>query len=128
MVSEITKGVRITVLASYQEEFSNPDNANFLFSYTVTIENENEYAVQLLRRHWYIFDSSGEQSEVEGEGVIGEKPVLAPGQMFTYQSACNLTTDFGKMSGTYTMIRLSDGMYFEAIIPEFQLIAPYKLN
>jgi ApaG protein len=128
MVSEITKGVRITVVASYQEEFSNPDNSNFLFSYNVTIENENDYAVQLLRRHWYIFDSSGEQTEVEGEGVIGEKPILEPGQLFSYQSACNLTTDFGKMHGTYTMIRLSDGMYFEAIIPEFQLIAPYKLN
>jgi ApaG protein len=128
MVTEITKGIRITVIASYQEEFSNPDNSNFLFSYQITIENENEYAVQLLRRHWYIFDSSGEQTEVEGEGVVGEKPLLQAGESFSYRSACNLTTDLGKMHGTYTLVRISDGMYFEALIPEFQLIVPYKLN
>ena len=74
MVTEITNGIRISVSTVYQEEFSNPDNLHFIFSYKVIIENENEYAVQLLRRHWFIFDSSGEQSEVEGEGVVGEQP------------------------------------------------------
>jgi ApaG protein len=128
MVTEITKGIRISVVANYQEEFSNPDNLHFMFSYHITIENENDYAVQLLRRHWYIFDSSGEQSEVEGEGVVGEQPILQPGDTFSYESACNLTSDLGKMHGTYTLVRLSDGLYFEAVIPEFQLIAPYKLN
>ena len=128
MITEVTKGIRISVITSYQEEFSNPDKLHFIFSYHITIENENEYAVQLLRRHWYIFDSSGEQSEVEGEGVVGEKPILEPGQIYTYESACNLNTDLGKMHGTYTMVRQSDGMYFEAVIPEFQLIVPYKLN
>lgn len=128
MVTEITKGIRISVETNYQEEFSSPDNLHFIFSYHITIENENDYAVQLLRRHWFIFDSSGEQTEVEGEGVVGEKPVLQPGQIFTYSSACNLNTDLGKMHGNYTMVRLSDGMYFEALIPEFQLIVPYKLN
>lgn len=128
MVSEITKGVRITVGTQYQEEFSNPDNMHFIFSYTVIIENMNDFAVQLLRRHWYIFDSSGEQTEVEGEGVVGEQPILAPGQVYEYQSACNLTSDVGKMNGTYTMLRLEDGAFFEVLIPEFQLIVPYKLN
>lgn len=128
MVSEITKGVRITVGTQYQEEFSNPDNMHFIFSYTVIIENMNDFAVQLLRRHWYIFDSSGEQTEVEGEGVVGEQPILAPGQVYEYQSACNLTSDVGKMNGTYTMLRMEDGAFFEVLIPEFQLIVPYKLN
>ncbi|MBL0049886.1 MAG: Co2+/Mg2+ efflux protein ApaG [Bacteroidetes bacterium] len=128
MVTEITKGIRISVNTRYQEEFSSPDNLHFIFSYHIIIENQNEFAVQLLRRHWYIFDSSGEQSEVEGEGVVGEQPVLQPGQIYEYESACNLNTDLGKMHGTYTMVRQSDGAYFEVLIPEFQLIVPYKLN
>ena len=128
MVTEITKGIRVSVNTSYREDFSDPDKLHFLFSYHIVIENQNEFAVQLLRRHWYIFDSSSEQTEVEGEGVVGEQPMLQPGDIYEYESACNLSTDVGKMHGTYTMVRQSDGAYFEVLIPEFQLIVPYKLN
>ena len=128
MVTEITSGIRVSANATYQEEFSDPNGNNYFFAYEISIENQSDFTVQLLSRHWYIFDSSGQRSEVHGEGVIGEKPVLQPGELFTYRSACTLSTDIGKMSGNYTMQRMLDGVYFEALIPEMSLIAPYRLN
>ena len=100
----------------------------FFFAYKIIIENNSEFTVKLLRRHWYIYDSNAVVREVEGEGVVGQQPVLEPGESHEYVSGCNLKTGIGKMRGTYTMERLVDGSLFTVNIPEFVLIVPYKLN
>jgi ApaG protein len=128
MVTQITKGVKITVRTHFQPGFSRPEMSHFLFTYKILIENRSEYSVQLLRRHWFIFDSNGEHREVEGDGVVGQQPVLMPNDIYEYESACNLTTDIGKMRGVYEMIRMIDKEKFEVEIPEFKLIAPQRLN
>jgi ApaG protein len=84
--------------------------------------------VQLLRRHWHIFDTNGEVRQVEGEGVVGQQPVLEPGESHQYISGCNLKTTIGKMTGTYLMERIIDGKKIKVKIPEFTMIVPFKLN
>jgi len=126
--SKITKGIRISVKTKFLNEQSSYENSYFLFSYKITIENKSEYVVQLLSRHWDIFDSNFEHREVDGEGVIGEQPILAPHEIFEYESACSLITDIGKMKGFYTLERLVDKIKIKVVIPEFELITPYRLN
>ena len=128
MVTKITDGVKISVETIYQPEYSNPANEHFMFAYRVNIENLTENSVQLLNRHWNIFDSNGTKREVEGEGVVGQQPVIEPGDTHEYVSGCNLKTDIGSMKGSYEMERIVDGLRFRVNIPEFYLIAPYKLN
>jgi ApaG protein len=128
MVTKITDGVKISVETIYQPEYSNPANEHFMFAYRVNIENLTETSVQLLNRHWHIFDSNGTNREVEGEGVVGQQPVIEPGDNHEYVSGCNLKTDMGSMKGSYEMERIVDGLKFRVNIPEFYLIAPYKLN
>lgn len=128
MVNKITDGVKISVETIYQPEYSNPANEHFMFAYRVNIENLTENSVQLLNRHWNIFDSNGTKREVEGEGVVGQQPVIEPGDTHEYVSGCNLKTDMGSMKGSYEMERVVDGVKFRVNIPEFYLIAPYKLN
>ena len=128
MISQITKGVKITVRTNFQPAYSRPEMSHYLFTYKILIENKSEYSVQLLRRHWYIFDSNGEHREVEGDGVVGQQPVLMPNEIYEYESACNLTTDIGKMSGVYETIRIIDKETFNVEIPEFKLIATQRLN
>ena len=128
MVTKITEGVKISVETFYQEEYSQPMNNEFMFAYRITIENGSENTIKLLRRHWYIFDSCGITREVEGEGVVGLQPVIEPGKSHQYVSGSHLKTELGKMYGTYLMERQIDGKRFKVNIPEFQLIAPFKLN
>ncbi len=128
MVAKITQGVKISVDTLYQPEYSNPANNHFMFAYKVTIENLGDYAVQLLTRHWDIFDSNGNKREVDGEGVIGLQPIIEPGEFHEYVSGCNLQTEIGKMKGSYEMKKLIDENHFQVNIPEFYLICPYKLN
>jgi ApaG protein len=128
MVTEITEGVKVSVETIYQPEYSNPANEHFMFAYKVNIENLTEYSVQLLNRHWKIFDSNGAHREVDGEGVVGQQPVIEPGDNHEYVSGCNLKTDIGSMKGQYEMKRVVDEERFQVNIPEFYLIAPYKLN
>ena len=128
MVTKITDGVKISVETVYQPEYSNPANNHYMFAYKITIENLTDYTVQLLRRHWYIFDSSGAYREVEGEGVVGQQPIIEPGESHEYVSGCNLNTEIGTMKGAYQMIKLVDRSPFEVNIPEFQLFCPYRLN
>ena len=128
MVTKITDGVKISVETIYQPEYSNPANEHFMFAYRVSIEHMTENSVQLLNRHWNIFDSNGTNREVEGEGVVGQQPVIEPGDNHEYVSGCNLKTDMGSMRGSYEMERIVDGLKFRVNIPEFYLIAPYKLN
>lgn len=128
MTTKITDGVRVSVVTQYQEDYSSPLQDHFVFTYRVTIENCSAYTVQLLRRHWFIFDSNAVNKEVEGEGVIGQQPILEPGEIHEYVSGCNLNTGIGKMEGTYLMERVVDGKQFKAIIPEFVLVVPFLLN
>ncbi|MFD2144146.1 Co2+/Mg2+ efflux protein ApaG [Mucilaginibacter antarcticus] len=128
MVTYITEGVKVSVETIYQPEYSNPGNEHFMFAYKVSIENMGSYAVRLISRHWYIFDSNGAKREVEGEGVVGVQPIIEPGSAHEYVSGCNLKTDMGSMKGEYHMMRLLDNAMFEVQIPEFYLIAPYRMN
>lgn len=128
MVSAITNGVKVSVLTTFQPEHSNPFHDNFVFSYHIKIQNESDYTVKLLRRHWHIYDANGLVREVEGEGVVGQQPILEPGQCYEYTSGCNLNTSLGKMAGTYQMERIFDGKFFNVIIPDFTMSAPYRMN
>ena len=128
MVTAITHGVKISVETIYQDEHSNPANDHYMFAYRIEIENLSDFAIQLMRRQWFIFDSNGSVRDVEGEGVVGIQPVIDPGQSYSYVSGCNLKTDIGSMKGHYSMQRLVDETKFTVDIPEFELIVPYKLN
>ena len=128
METLITNGIRVSVETQYQPTYSRPLELKFIFSYHITIENLSSETVQLLRREWEIFDSNGVIRKVEGEGVIGKQPVLAPGESHQYASWSPLTTEMGKMSGVYIFRRDVDNHEFRVDIPDFRLIAPFKLN
>ena len=104
-----------------------PDENRYVWAYTVTISNEGGDRVQLLNRHWRITDAAGQQQEVRGPGVVGEQPVLEPGQSFEYTSGCPLTTPSGFMVGAYEMTR-EDGSRFQVRIPMFSLDSPFVRN
>lgn len=128
MVSLISEGVEISVETFYQQDYSNPLQSEYMFAYRIAIENHNSFPVKLLRRHWHIFDSNGTYREVEGEGVVGIQPVIAPGEKYHYVSGCNLRTEMGKMSGTYQMENLNSKQIFSVNIPAFEMIVPLKYN
>ena len=123
----LTQGIRVSVSAKYLSDHSEPGEAKFLFSYEVTITNEGEESVQVLRRHWVIKDANHHVEEVRGDGVIGQTPILAAGQSFTYVSYCPLKTTTGTMRGEYEVMRPS-GYIFEALIPPFALMPQNMLN
>ncbi|CAN5657244.1 Co2+/Mg2+ efflux protein ApaG [soil metagenome] len=124
----ISKGVEISVEVFYQPEYSQPVLHEFMFAYRISIINHNAFTVQLLRREWSIFDSSGEHRQVEGDGVVGQQPVLSSNENFQYVSGCNLKTEIGKMWGTYEMLNTNSQQKFKVEIPAFQMIAPMKNN
>ena len=128
MNKAIINDIQINVETFYQESASYPDSGHFVFAYRITIKNNSEHTVKLLRRHWHIVDSIGAKREVEGEGVVGLQPVLAPYQKYQYVSGCNLQTEMGKMYGTYLMEKQLDGNTFHVEIPEFHMVVPYKNN
>jgi ApaG protein len=128
MVQLVTEGVSITVETFYQPAQSNPINSEYLFAYRITIENLGAVPVKLLSRHWHIVDSNGSYREVEGEGVVGQQPVIEPSHSFQYVSAANLRTDIGKMYGSYQVENLFNKKIMTVAIPEFHLFAPFKMN
>ncbi len=128
MTTQTTDGVKVSIETVYQPEYSSPENEHYMFAYKVRIENQSAYRIQLLRRHWFIFDSKGPKREVEGEGVVGLQPVIEPGEQHEYISGCNLKSDMGSMEGTYLVSREIDGATFSVQIPKFILIPPYRLN
>ncbi len=128
MVTEVTQGVKVTVETEYQPSYSSPSQYHYVFTYRITIENKGDFTIQLKRRHWHIHDAAFTPREVEGEGVVGQQPVLEPGQIHQYVSGCNLKSGVGKMLGTYLMERVVDGATFQVIIPEFTMVAPLRLN
>lgn len=128
MTSKISGGVKVSIETYYQPEYSNPLNSEFMFAYKITIENNNSFSVKLLRRHWHIYDSNGSLREVEGEGVIGVQPVIAPSASYEYMSGCNLKSEMGKMHGTYLLENILNKNTFHVIIPAFEMHVPFKMN
>jgi len=128
METLITRGIKISVETFYQHEFSSNSLKEFIHHYRITIENNSSDSVQLMRRHWYIWDSKSGDREVEGPGVIGEQPILRPGESHQYVSMCNLSSEVGRMHGTYLMQNQENFEMFEVDIPVFKMIAPQKLN
>ena len=116
----VTRDIRVQVETELDPTRSNPAVGQWFYLYTVTIANEGDETVQLLNRHWIITDGAGHIEEVQGRGVVGEQPVLEPGEAFTYTSGCPLRTPFGTMRGSYEMIT-STGEIFQAEIAMFEL-------
>ena len=124
MYSRVTQAIQITVLPEFVPERSDADEATFFWAYTVEIANQSELTVQMTARHWKITDANGRIEEVRGPGVVGEQPVLKPGESFRYTSGCPLNTPSGIMSGSYRMVN-EKGDVFEAEIPVFSLDSPF---
>lgn len=123
----ITRGVRVRVESTFDPNRSKPHENQWFFLYTIEIANLGAETVRLLSRHWIITDETGKVDEVRGPGVVGEQPVLEPGQAFEYTSGCPLTTPTGTMHGTYRMVS-DHGEYFDAEIAPFLLSEPYIAN
>ncbi|MBK6276319.1 MAG: Co2+/Mg2+ efflux protein ApaG [Saprospirales bacterium] len=128
MTSLISHKIKVSVETFYQSDYSYPMSQHFMFAYRIIITTNSKDTVQLLRRHWFIVDALGQKREVEGEGVVGEQPVLQAGESYEYISGCDLKTDIGKMYGSYLMVNLFDGKLFQVEIPEFFMTAPLKMN
>lgn len=123
----VTQGIRVQVVARYDPSRSNPHQNQWFFLYTITLTNEGSITTQLISRHWIITNANGKVEEVKGPGVVGEQPILAPGQSFEYTSGCPLPTSFGTMHGTYQMIT-AKGEQFDATIAPFTLSEPHALH
>ncbi|SRR5690242_2992399 len=123
----LTRGIRVSVEAQYSPQHSQPTLGQWFFLYTVRIANESQETVQLVSRHWVISDAADHIEEVRGLGVVGQQPVLAPGESFEYTSGCPLTTPFGSMKGTYQMLTRG-GERFETEIAPFYLQGPYSVH
>jgi ApaG protein len=124
---KVTNGIRIRVTPEYSDDQSTPDEGYFFWTYTVDIMNESEQTVQLKSRVWRITDANGRTEEVRGPGVVGQTPVIPPGQSFTYSSGCPLATPSGIMVGSYQMTEES-GKLFDVAIPAFSLDSPYAMR
>ena len=128
MVQQVTSGIKISVETTFEGTFYKNYKVHFAFGYKVTIENQSKDSVQLNSRHWEIMDALNNIEIIEGEGVIGKKPVLKPGESHTYNSGCLLTSPFGAMQGYYNMVNFTNTNKFKVIIPSFKLSAPFALN
>ena len=125
MYEATTRTIRVEVEPEFLEDQSSPADGHYVWAYRVRIENHGKEKVQLITRHWKITDSRGRLQEVIGAGVVGEQPVLQPGDMFEYSSGCPLSTPSGVMMGNYTMIA-EGGDTFDVEIPAFSLDSPYE--
>ena len=119
--------IRVDVKSRFHPERSKPQQEYWFFSYTVTIQNKGQESVRLLNRHWVITDATGAEREVRGAGVVGEQPVLQPGESFRYTSFCPLQTSLGAMRGSYEMVTPT-GRRFDASVAPFTLADPLTLN
>ena len=127
MSDATTEGVRVGATAFFLPEQSEPEERKFLFGYTIVIANQGDAPVQLVSRHWVIIDADQRVQEVKGVGVVGQQPVLKPGETFEYTSGASLATAVGTMKGTYQMLA-EDGRPFDATIPQFTLSVPRTLH
>lgn len=122
MVQQVTNGIKISVSTNFEGTSYRNYRLYYAFSYWVTIENQSNETVQLLERHWNIYDSLNNKETVEGSGVVGQKPVIKPSEKHTYQSSCFLTSPIGSMNGFYNMVTFSTSKTFKVHIPTFQLM------
>ncbi|WP_029035224.1 Co2+/Mg2+ efflux protein ApaG [Salinimicrobium terrae] len=128
MIQQITRGIKISIETNFEGTFYKNYRVHFAFGYQITIENQSKDSVQLTSRFWKIKDALNRTEIVEGEGVIGRKPVIKPGESHTYKSGCLLTSPFGSMSGFYSMVNFTSTRKFKVTIPSFKLSAPFALN
>lgn len=124
MYEAVTRAIRVRVTPVFDEQRSNPDNADYFWAYTINIINEGGEAVQLKARHWRIVDALGHAENIRGPGVVGQTPTIAPGDSFSYTSGCPLKTPSGIMSGSYEMVNAT-GTRFQIEIPAFSLDSPH---
>ena len=125
---DILDNIKINVEAFFLENKSDIEKSVYFFMYKVTISNQTDKTIQLLSRHWDICDANGDINIIEGEGVIGEQPIMKPGSSFQYNSFCPLKTEFGKMSGFYIFEEEGTENLFKGLIPEFALVVPTRIN
>ena len=128
MVQKVTQGIKISIETEFNSSFYKNNKMHYGYNYTVTIENQSNDTVQLISRYWKISDSLNNIEVVEGDGVIGQKPVLKPGTFYTYSSGCILISPFGSMKGYYKMINFATTRIFNVDIPSFKLSAPFAIN
>ncbi|AWX45342.1 Protein ApaG [Flagellimonas maritima] len=128
MFTQVTKGIRVSVQTTFEGTFFKNYKMHYAFGYTITIENQTKNTVQLTARHWDIFDALKEIETVDGEGVIGKKPVIKPNKSHTYSSGCLLASPIGAMKGHYNMVNLASSEEFEVNIPTFKFAAPFAIN
>lgn len=128
MIQQVTRGIKISVQTDFEGTFYKNYKMQFAFKYRITIENQSNDSVQLTSRFWRIKDALNRTEIVEGEGVIGKKPVIKPGETHSYSSGCLLTSPFGSMSGYYDMVNFTSTRKFKVKIPSFKLSAPFALN
>jgi ApaG protein len=124
--TETTRGIRVTVRSFYLDDQSEPEQGRYVWAYRVAIRNEGAETVQLLKRTWCITDARGRSQRVHGEGVVGEQPVLGPGQHFKYTSGTPLPTPSGFMEGAYHMVVTGTGEAFDVAVPAFSLDSPHQ--
>ncbi|MGL4583955.1 MAG: Co2+/Mg2+ efflux protein ApaG [Flavobacterium sp.] len=128
MISQTTKGIKVTVKTDYEGSFFKSKKVCYTFSYHITIENNTANYVQVRGRLWEIYDALNSVKVVHGEGVVGEQPIIEPGASYTYSSGCVLNSPLGAMHGCYEVMNMSNEGYFRAEIPSFKLSAPFILN
>ncbi len=125
--STLTDGIRVDARPRFQPEHSEPENGRFVYSYSIRITNEGTSTVMLISRHWIIINDDGHREEVNGLGVVGQQPVLAPGESFEYESFCPIDSDFGTMEGSFSFID-EHGDSLEATVGRFYLVAREHLQ
>ena len=128
MIQQITKGIKVSVSTNFEGNFINNNKINYAFSYKIKIENNSNDTVQLLTRHWKIIQSNHKTKFINGHGVLGENPIVKPGEFHKYSSGCLITSSIASMSGIYTMINFSKTNKFKVKIPNFKLSVPFVLN
>ena len=127
LAEAISHDFQVTAISRFMPERSNQEIPIFFFAYWITIKNQGAAPAQLLNRYWHITDADGRINEVKGKGVVGEKPLINPGQSFEYNSFCPLPTNFGFMKGYYEM-QGADKNTFQVEIPQFRLATPKSAN
>lgn len=128
MIQQITRGIRVSVETKFEGSFPKENFLHHGFVYTITIENQSKDVVQLLSRHWKIIETTNNTQYINGDGVVGKKPVVKPGEMHVYKSGCLITSPIGVMIGTYIMINFTSTKKFNVDIPPFKLNIPSILN
>lgn len=128
MIQQVTRGIKISVETAYEGSFLKDNILHYAFTYEIQIENQSKSAVQLLTRHWKIIEALNKTQYVNGNGVVGKKPVINPGEIHRYKSGCLLSSAIGAMKGAYIMIDFTSTKKFNVEIPPFKLSAPFVLN